>query len=104
MARRQGDNISRKRPKTWPLQAVGRALPRRGILSLDAEILKVSDHGGDRAFDQGPPFGDFEQLFPFDLPQAEVLRRHGLGEEQLVQGAPVLQNHRLERVAAVAFP
>eukprot|EP00439_Symbiodinium_sp_Y106_P030009 s7125_g3.t1 len=65
---------------------------------------QVSDHGGNRAFDQGPPFGGFEQLFPGDLPQAEVLRRHGLGEEQLVQGAPVLQNHRLERVAAVTFP
>ena len=61
-------------------------------------------YGGNRAFDQGPPFGGFEQLFPGDLPQAEVLRRHGLGEEQLVQGAPVLQNYRLKRVAAVTFP
>ena len=104
LARCQGDNISRKRSKTWPLQAVGRALPRRGILSLDAEILKVSDHGGNRALDQGPPLGGFEQLFPGDLPQAEVLRRHGLGEEQLVRGAPVLQNYRQKRVAAVTFP
>ena len=71
---------------------------------LDAKVLEVRDHGRDRPFDQGPTLGRLLQLAPSDLPEAAVLVGHGLREEELVQSAPVLQDHRPERVAAIAFP
>ena len=46
-------------------------------------------------FDESPSLGRRQQLGPGDLPEAVVLLRRSVRKHELVQGAPVLQDHRL---------
>ena len=98
------DDVSLKLPKPRALQASFGEAPGGGVASFHAKVLEVGDHGRDGPFDESPSLGRRQQLGPGDLPEAVVLLRHSVRKHELVQGAPVLQDHRLERVAAVAFP
>ena len=98
------DSVLLKPPEARASEAPFGKPPGGGVAGLDAKVLEVRDHSRDRPFDQGPTFGRLLQLAPSDLPEAAVLVGHGLREEELVQSAPVLQDHRPERVAAIAFP
>ena len=98
------DSVLFKLPEARASEAPFGKPPGGGVTGLDSKVLEVRDHGRDRPFDQGPSLWRLLQLAPSDLPEAAVLVGHGLREEELVQSAPVLQDHRPERVAAVAFP
>ena len=98
------DGVRLKLPKPRALQASFGEAPGGGVASFHAKVLEVGDHGRDRPFDESPAFGRRQQLGPGDLPEAVVLLRHCVRKHELVQGAPVLQDHRAEWVAAIAFP
>ena len=97
------DSVFRKAPEPRTLQAPRREAPGVWVASFHAKVLEVGDHSRHWPLDQGPALWCREELGPGDLPEPQVLLRHGVREQELVEGAPVLQDHRQERVPAVAF-
>ena len=102
-ARRNLDSVRLEVPEPWALQASCGETPGGRVAGFDAMILEVRDHRCHWPFDQSPTLGRRQKLGLGDLPEAQVVGRHRVRKQELVEGAPVLQDHCPKRVAAVAF-